>query len=145
MQFRIFVEVQNADGYWTEANTTNGFLDGYCPSFDGYLTEELFIGLNNIYDGYFSKQFKQPLPSNLSNTVRYKLDMLSCLNGNAAYSLGLDMIDQFNWSQNIYASFITTPTTYNDVAPNFLAYIVPSLNALGPSNQVRLIVLKKGS
>ena len=148
LDFRIFVEVQQTDGYgitsWSEVNSTTGFLDGYCPDYDGYLTEELFIGLSTIKDGYFSRLFKKNLPVDLSRTVRYKIEMLSYLGSNKTYCLTLEEINAFDWSRKIYDSWLTNETTFYDVATDFLLYYVTALNSLGLPDKVRLIVFKKG-
>jgi len=146
--FKIFVECQQIDGYgntsWTEICTSGGFLDGYCNQFDGYITEELFVGLSNIKDGYFAPLFKRPLPTDISISVRYKIDMLSCLGDNKLYCLFLEEINQFDWTKQVYASFLTVTTMFAELAPDFVNCFIPILQSLGPSDQIRIIILKKG-
>ena len=146
--FKIFVECQQVDGYgnifWSEVCARGGFLDGYCSQFDGYITEELFVGLSNIRDGYFSPLFKRPLPNDISVSVRYKIDMLSCLGNNKAYCLLLEEIGLFDWTKQVYASFLTVPTTFSELAPDFVNCFIPILQKMGSPNQVRIIILKKG-
>ena len=145
LEFVTFVETKDVDGYWREVTpVNNGFVSGYRADFDGYITEELFIGLSNIRDGYFSNMFKRPLPDDLSYTVRYKIDMLSSLGSYKTYYLSLEEINQFNWNKEIFASSLTVSTTFYDVAPDFLLYYVTTLNSLGPPDSVRIVVFKKG-
>jgi hypothetical protein len=144
LEFITFVETLGDDGYWHETSKDTGFLAGYCSDYDGYITDELFIGLSNIRDGYFSKMFKRKPLTDLSMTVTYKLDMLSCLGNNSMYYLMLSEINQFDWNREIYASHLTVSTTFYDVAPDFLLYYVTALNSLGPPDKVRLIIFKKG-
>lgn len=149
LEFITFVEILQTDGYgnhyWKEENTTAGFLDGYCPNFDGYITEELFIGLSAIRDGYYSQMFRRKSPNDLSETVKYKIDMLSYLGAYKVYYLTLEEINAFDWTRQIYASFITTPTTFYDVASDFILYYVSSLSNFNVEpNKIRLIIFKKG-
>jgi hypothetical protein len=148
LEFRVFVECQQNDGYgnsfWQEVSSETGFLDGYCSAFDGYVTDELFIGLSALRDGYYSNLLKRAMPKNLSTTISYKLEMLSFLGNTSKYYLMLDEINNFNWNRKIYSSELVNATTFADVAPDFVATLLPGLQSLGSPSQVRLIIIKLG-
>lgn len=148
IDFRTFVEVKITDGYgntsWQEVCMQNGFLDGYCEGFDQFITPEFFIGLSCLRDGYFSQLFTRSFPVDISNKVRYKMDMLKKLGKINMYYFYLSEIQQFDWNEQIYASAITSATRFSDIAPDFIVQYIPSLEALGNPDSVRLFVVKIG-
>jgi hypothetical protein len=146
LEFRSFVEVATADdGYghvtWKEICLQSGFIDGYCKGFDDYITPEFYIGLANIRDGYYSNIFNRRFPTDISGTVRYKLDMLKSSYSIHLYYMYLNEIMAFPWNRTVYGS---PSTTFITIATDFHNYYVPSLEALGPPNylNVRLLVAR---
>lgn len=145
IEIKTFIEVQDNDGYWREVNAgpDTSFLCSYCDGYDGYINPELFVGLSNIRDGYFSNLFRRKTPTDLSKTVRYKMSMLDCLGYQTLYHLLASEINMFDWTKVIYGSPFTSSTTFMDVSGDFLSYYLPVLNSLGNPMHVRLVVLKK--